>query len=300
MGVRQNSLVLCAINGESPLYTLEIYADVMTVRGNLIPPEYRNAAPTGGTSASKRGKVTKYSKKSEKRLLERFARKVDYTRPIFITLTYPDEVWCDRNLTGRDLKKHIELLRHRLEYEYPDVGGIWRVEIEDRKSGRYIGRHVPHIHMIIDNVINDVADIRVTMRKIWSEILQVERAITDVSTAKNRKHAYYYLAKYTAKVSEISHSQIDDIGRWWAVFGNWDMTPFATIRITLEEARALRRTLSAWLKSKGNRYHRRLKQQRDYVGYTVFGMGAQSSRKYRAPPDSAVYKLVETLCPWAL
>jgi hypothetical protein len=55
-----------------------------------------------------------------------------------------------------------------------------------------------------------------------------------------------------------------------------------------------------WLKSKNSRYAKRLKAARNEFGFTVYGLGAESSRKYHQPGDSAAYRLVKELVGFAL
>ena len=78
---------------------------------------------------------------------------------LFVALTYPDSVvekyhgqvggfdeFCKR--AKNDLAAWIK----RLQREIPGAATLWRIEVQDRESGRFIGDLVPHFHLLIFNV----------------------------------------------------------------------------------------------------------------------------------------------------
>ena len=233
----------------------------VSAQGGLLKISLPKGRPGKG---GKRGKVTKFSRASRKRMIEMFASfHYDYKNPpLFLTLTYPDDEIPDGNEYSQ-LKAFLERIRRR----YPETSGIWRKEVEKRKSGKFIGRSVPHFHVILF----DIPSLKYQDVKLWwgeiigtgSKHLQVK-----VEPCQNRRKAFAYVSKYVAKMTDdsgvepapptgfnedgagknkvpltIAHN--GTLGRWWGVF-NRDFLPFGellegTFQIPMEVFYAFRR-----------------------------------------------------------
>lgn len=263
--------------------TVDVYAGIMTVSykddvGNkkLIP------APHGIRKPS-----TDFTPKSRNNMMRRMAKKSNYTRPLFLTLTYPDET-IGYLPGGRDYKRDIDCFEKRLRREFPECGGIWRIEAEPRKSGALKGYYVPHFHVLIDGIMHDVAYLRKLFRQWWFEIITDDKKNgrlprVDVQVVKSRRHAMHYINKYMSKEtaadenSHISHSHKSIIGRHWAVFGNWQEIIVEKTKLTRDEFLALRRLAVRWLNARKNHYAKRLAHSKSRQGFSIFGLGCDKS-----------------------
>ena len=307
------SLVPCAISDRYSCDTLTVtvYSDLLKVKVNRVrlPGDAQRSA---AMAQRPRGKVTDFSKKSRLRALATFAKKTVYARPLFLTLTYPDEVYFDRQLSPRDVQRHYEAFRKRLMRQFPGVGGFMRKEFETRKSGRFSGHVAPHFHVVIDGLLHDMAYLRKLFRRCWTEILEAEdlpkRPRIDLSVARSKRHLYYYVSKYTAKTRDsmkdtdpvtgelkirswlINHA--GEVGRHWAVFGKWDMTPFMVVHLSIEELTHIRRLAAGWAKSRNRRFSRWLKRWHRDLGFMVFGLGATSCKLWGSFWDSTAVRML--------
>jgi len=54
-----------------------------------------------------------------------FLAKIEDTPDLFVTLTYSDDIAQQWYLTMRE---HFEAFRKRLEYYYPEIRAMWRIE----------------------------------------------------------------------------------------------------------------------------------------------------------------------------
>lgn len=256
---------------------IEVYTGMSTVRYDNIVPNNHKITNSGG-----RSRINGFSRKSRRRMMEAMLKKSNYVRPLFVTLTYTDE--SIGHMPGaRDYKRDIDCFNKRLQRDYANSGHIWRIEYEIRKSSVFTGYRVPHYHLIVDGVLDDVADLRKLFRTWWHEIITDGKCYSpsprvDVQTAKSKRHAMYYLSKYVAK--ETANNNIADEhqfnyfdGRHWAIVGNWQMTIVATIKLTRQEFIDFRRLCCRWLKSRGSVYARGLAQSRSYQGFSVYGLG---------------------------
>lgn len=302
-GVSQSTLVQCAISQRTTeTLSLSLYADMSTVvaRKQKLPgDELRKTYST-------RGQITDFSRKSRKRMIDRLARKRNYSRPLFMTLTIPDEVWFGMDCTYERFQQHLEAFLARLRRAYPDCSYTWRKERQDRKSGKHIGEIVPHLHLILDGIMDDVAYLRKEMRRWWMEIITdnnisilVKGCRIDLQVAKSRKHAYYYVSKYTAKMEDVTIplengdcQPVDSIGRIWGISTNWDTSESITVKLTYQQYVQWKRLVSRWLKSKGSHYANKIAKGNPRVGCSVYGLGDMSHSIYESLYDSAAFKLL--------
>ena len=117
----------------------------------------------------------------------------------FLTMTYPDHYYgmpCEqmslhRSLWQRSFEKRAE--KH--------VSVLWRTEHEVRKTGKWVGHLMPHVHMISFRE-KDVHEFDVW--KDWmSAIGEMDYANVKVKEMESPKQVGYYVAKYVAKLSSI-------------------------------------------------------------------------------------------------
>ena len=118
-------------------YRINVYADMFQAHALVNP-------------AGKKGKANKrklkgFSNESRHRMIEFLAKVVDIP-DLFVTMTYSDDVAKDWMFKVRG---HMELFRKHLEYHYPNIRAVWRLELVTRKSGSFYGQFIPHWHMLV-------------------------------------------------------------------------------------------------------------------------------------------------------
>jgi len=192
---------------------------------------------------AKRGQVSKFSRKSRKRLLEKTARldlasTSDKNPIIFITLTY-GQIWPK---TSEEAKSHLRAMLERIRRFAPQSAGFWRLEFQERGA--------PHFHLLLFNLPFIP---KKTLQNAWGEIInlqywdnskrdisgEVKPPFTRIEAIASGRRAVSYVAKYVAKVEpekEVSSEAASGFnnvpylhaGRWWGVF-NSEFLPFAEI-----------------------------------------------------------------------
>lgn len=199
---------------------------------------YQNR-PGGG----RRGSITAFSAASRKRLLEKMAT-IDYEKvATFMTLTFPDE--CHPSTIDR-AKQNLRALLERFRRAFSEMSAIWRMEIEPRKSGDFVGQPMPHFHLIAFNMPFLSADI---LRAWWAEIIGYtgsKKLRIGIEACRSKRKATYYVAKYMGKVSAASEPFSGEAacylvnvaylhaGRHWGVF-NRDKLPVGEALVMIIE-----------------------------------------------------------------
>lgn len=263
-------LVQTAISHREAFRVLK-YRDVWHVKRVPLP---RRGASTDAT-ISPRGSITKFSRRSRKRLLEALAE-ARATPTHFITLTYPRE-WPK---SPREWKRHLDAFLKRLRRRWPESGYVWRLEFQKRGA--------PHYHILAYGVdgVSDY-DFRMWIREAWYEIVDSgdERHLyagTQASPITNHAHAARYASKYAAKVDGeqlVPDTGGEAIGRFWAAGGNLCRDVIEVITISRDNVIELKRTIRKWLRSRGaHQYARRLAKLPPEYGLSVLGLGAGSLR----------------------
>ena len=297
MVVNEQGLVPCAKPDRDDI-KLTIYSNFMQIEQSRKV----SIMPSGGI----RKPIKAFTRKSRLHMLKAMAkiRNVDCGR--FITLTYPDSVAFSDGFAPAQVKRDLSALRKRIARDYPQAGGIWRIEFKARKSGKNMGKIAPHVHILLFGVSEDMSILREYFRKAWFEVAHngdenKGRAGTQIDPVKSRRHATYYVSKYLAKPDDSDDEErklvaeyIDDheIGRWWAVFGNVDQSEAVTLTLTYQEFIELRRLTSRWLRKHNKRMARRIARSSDAVGFSVFGLGDQSHPSYDTLESSAIMRLL--------
>jgi hypothetical protein len=304
----KDNLVQCDISHPQPLYAVSIYADEVDIR----PTEARRkpASQRYPNPGIKRP-ITVFSRKSKLSLMRTIARVRNRERPLWITLTYTDESWRDTpdGQTPARVKNDIDTFTKRLEHLYDgNAGMVWKVEYQIRKSGVLTGEIVPHVHILMVGVLNDLANVRAELRSAWTDVISrnvygpCRRSRVDVQPLKSWKQVVYYISEYMSKPGS-GHLQEDEPGafsivnpgRWWAVAGRIDRRPALVIFATLAQVREIRRAARRWLKKRSYRYAKLLARAKDTQGFGVFGLGDMSSPRY-GWTVSAQYPAILRLC----
>lgn len=196
---------------------IEIQGNYMKVHGMPAPaPEHHQ----------KRGKITSFSKKSRKRLLDIIARLKEGSNALFCTLTYGQR-WPSEAIAYTHLKAFVR----RVNAKFPRAGVVWRKEYQKRGA--------IHFHLIIFNV--NYID-KNAVARAWADIIGDDfcdnsgdgprQPFTRIEKLQNKKKAMLYCAKYVAKVPGVGFNDqpYRNTGRMWGVF-NRKCMDFATLVI---------------------------------------------------------------------
>lgn len=189
----------------SPSIRVQVQGSRISVKhnANYVYRE-QEEKPTG-----KRGKITEFSKKSRRSLLD-MAASFDIVKAliknmiVFITLTYGQEF-----PTARESKRHLDNFKKQLVYKYPQASAIWKLEFQIRGA--------PHFHFIVFNLpFIDKFELATMWGKIigencyryWDYSQVFDRGyprepFTRIEAIDNPKKAFIYVAKYHAKEFSI-------------------------------------------------------------------------------------------------
>lgn len=173
-----------------------------------------------------RGAVVEMSRKSRRRLMQRLATIRSDILPLFITLTWPDEQVAKAGELGPEIKRQIDVLGKRLLRWSSVASVVWRVEWKPRKSGRFRGVVVPHVHALVWRPVPACDSWQARFdewcRQQWHEIAGEGNPAhkiygTDVRLPGDGDHVMRYVSKYVAKESSIELPE--GSGRAWGVIG---------------------------------------------------------------------------------
>lgn len=224
----------------------------LAVGGHLViaKPE----RPTGGgvldgEIGGQRGVVVGFSRQARNRLIRMIASTRKEERPIFATLTYPDEFNEDQARWKRDM----DVFGKRFRRAFPEASYIWRIEFKERKSGKNAGQIAPHFHLLVWGP--DILQFRRFSVEAWYRVvgsgnIQHYNAGTSSERVKTWNGVMSYVSKYIAKADLYPAGWT---GRAWGIIGREHM-PWAVrvvISLTQEEAIKLVRLGRRFCKLKG-------------------------------------------------
>jgi hypothetical protein len=193
---------------------------------------------TAQTKTPPRGEITCFSQKSRQRLRMDLA-KVDQHkagRPIFGTLTYPNEFPWEYEVFKRDLHTFGKrFLRH-----FPSAGFHWKLEFQQRGA--------PHFHPIFWSIPADrLGSFRIWLALKWFEVVGSGDgkhlvAGTSAEIMRSQFAIMRYCAGYTSKLDQTLPGQ--NVGRYWGIVGRENI-PYGkpeSVTLTPGEAILMRRT----------------------------------------------------------
>lgn len=195
----------------------------------------------------------------------------------FLTLTYPDHYL---DLHPRQISIHRWMFQRLLEnFAGKQISVLWRVEWKPRKSGKWVGQPMPHLHMI---TFRERYLTETHVASWWGKAIGWENYL-DVTCEymKTPKQVGLYVAKYVGKLSPIlgNASYLSKIppGRQWGKHRG-SAFPLAEIRA----ARFRESTITDWCRQKslegrpalndyGNESFTLLGPMGRVIGETIFG-----------------------------
>ncbi len=186
-------------------YTVEMQGDVVRLKTiNTDPPQHQKSI---------RGKVTAFSRKSRRRLLEFFACTAQTNKPrVFMTLTYPSNMNDAR--TG---KAHLRAFLERVRRRYPKASAIWRIEYQERGA--------VHFHLMFFSLPFWKIE---SIRAAWSEIIGEENPRIGIETIRSKRGSTFYVSKYVAKLPDAALVSLSNLpylheGRHWGYFNKQEI-----------------------------------------------------------------------------
>jgi hypothetical protein len=137
-----------------------------------------------GSRGGVRGQIKGFSFSSRRRMLNRLnSVSVGASLPQFVTMTLPDDVFCDDVGEFAKRAKHwLDVFTRRLVRACPSASGFWRIEWQSRKSGAYEGKLFPHFHLLVWGLrerclgerYRDVDGVAVPDGEIWEAYIETE------------------------------------------------------------------------------------------------------------------------------
>jgi len=205
--------------GITRLQTHPAFFAHVEAQGNLVAIKASFSA-LGKAGGGHRSTVTEFSANSRRRMLRKLAR-IAPKRVVFVTLTYPER-YPDPNKAKDHLRAFFERIRRR----YPDSSGIWRMEFQERGA--------PHFHILFCELpFVPFSELRRWWTEIIREFVDGHLPRVRIEQIKSRRGAFYYCAKYCAKMGgegfiplSLSSTHICTVGRFWGVF-NRTKLPYA-------------------------------------------------------------------------
>src|SRR5215211_4243198 len=205
-----------------------------------------------------RDRIKGFSRASRRNLLLRLASinrsafKAFKGRLISITLTYPHEYPEDPEVC----KNHLKALRRRLQREFGEFAGFWRMGIQKRGAFHF------HLLLFVGPSVGSVNELRRFISSSWYEVTgKVSEghlhAGPRVEPVKRWKQATSYVERYMAKPEEFPPGS--ETGRIWGVW-NEKLLPvrWETAQVSLKDAYKIRRIYRKLAKRKGSGSLRRI------------------------------------------
>lgn len=197
---------------------IEIYVDGNSAKCQL--PVIKPIGKREGVRGGIRGKVTGFSRQSRLRMMRTVSKLENAKRPLFVTLTYPDEF--EGQVDGKEIKeKHLKNLWKRMDYNWTELSCIWKLEYAERKSGINVGELFPHLHILVWGLYEvDIEEVREFVKNAWWEVCgelsgDHFKAGTRVERLRHYRGTMSYISKYMSKDDEKELK----VGRWWGVKG---------------------------------------------------------------------------------
>ena len=212
--------------------------------------------PQDSRGGGKRGKTAGLSRHARKRLLDMLGTLQRDARPVVVGLTLPD-VFSDGAGT---IKRGLGKLRERLRYGYPDLGAVWALDVEPRRSGASEGLEAPHAHALLyarpGTPALDLEEVRAYLGSAWAECVGGDEAHRQQGVyaewPESLERSRLYLIARKKRLTETRRAAIlasypAGLGSCWGVW-NRDALPTVEpveVEVTEAEAAELRAAVEA-------------------------------------------------------
>lgn len=211
----------------------------VAVGGGVVTVKPERPPGAGGFSGEPGGAgrvVAGFSRQSKNRLTRLIATTDKAKRPVFATLTYPDEFSRDEGVW----KRHLDSFGKRFRRLFPGGSFIWRIEFKDRKSGVAAGEIAPHFHLLVWGT--GLYEFRQFAGVAWGGVVQSGderhlRAGTSSERVRTWNGVMSYVSKYVAKEEDYPPGWT---GRAWGVVGRENLPLVPVVRFLLDPEHAVR------------------------------------------------------------
>jgi hypothetical protein len=228
----------CVKNEQTRVVRMHFEGTLLTVERSPL------WAPHESASASKRGKVHGFSRKSRQRFLTFVAKLRRTVLPLFVTLTYP-EWWPEEWATWKD--DLDTFIKNHVQRKWPKAAVIWKLEPQKRGA--------PHFHLMIFGVPYMPKE---WLAQTWYEVAGTNdpkhlQAGTKVERARSFRGVMCYAGKkYMGKEFKLPPGW-ESVGRFWGAYGR-DHFPESKVmefKMTVAELHRFRRLVRRFFASKG-------------------------------------------------
>jgi len=175
----------------------------------------------------KRGKISGFSRKSRKRMIQELSKIRRDSLPVMVTLTYP-EAYSDN---PKDWKNDLDNFLRRLARKFPRAAGVWKLEPQKRGA--------PHFHLLVWGA--GYIELLLWVSRAWFQVVKSGdirhlHAGTRVEMVKSLSGSRWYASKYLGK--EVDGEGWQYPGRWWGIFQR-EKLPYGelvNVEVTQEKA----------------------------------------------------------------
>lgn len=189
------------------LLTVKVYPRDVKIHFSAIlsTPKFVSE-PEKEKRRSKRSKVIRFTKKSE-RNLRLIVRNSEDIWKVWIDLTYPESFPIDGKKCKSHLNSFLQFLRRK------KIPYLWRLEFQKRNA--------PHFHLLV----SDFVDMR-EIKERWYSIVgsgdeNHYNAGTSADWIKSKRQLYYRVQKYLLKRDQsIVPEGFENVGRFWGASRN--------------------------------------------------------------------------------
>lgn len=143
--------------------------------------------------------------------------------PLFVTLTYPDRF----PRRSSEWKYHLDRFRKLLVARFGPFAGVWKMELQVRKSGINKGEIAPHFHLLLFLDV-PAPELYELVSRLWDGVVASGderhlKAGTRVEKVHSFNGVLSYAAKYMGKSETLSIGadgarEVGDPGRFWGVW----------------------------------------------------------------------------------
>lgn len=205
-------------------------------------------------SLSKRGKITKFSNKSRRSMMQALSM-IKNPYKMWQDITFADDVMSEKSISERAIfsTSCLKRLKESISDNKIEICGIWKREWKARKSGSLKGQYIPHFHVVYRvEGLEDKAYIELVIKiaVMWVDITGTEddKALKVALHEKSyrfihsRKQMQIYMSKYILKDdADFAVSENESIGRNWGRIGLDDKAEPEIIEVTPKEMIKLKR-----------------------------------------------------------
>jgi len=211
-----------------------------------------------------RGLIKGFSRQSRRRIMRIVATIKRIEKPVFTTMTYPDDFPTD----GPAMKTHLTKLFKRIIRAFPDAIILWRLEPQKRKSGTNKGEIAPHYHMLIWKV--PYRDLREWIPVNWYEVVNSgdEKHLlagTRVEPVRSVHGVLSYTSKYICKSLQFA---VEGWGRYWGIINRDDFQTIQGKSVSQQIDSKTAMTVLRYMQRRGSEIWRKNKEtgRNEFIG----------------------------------